>query len=163
MTDLPATAAPAHAARRGRHSRRSWSSRAGGLAHRLLDRQLAKLLDPLAEAAGLLEGGELNVGTKEDVREPDRASWRPKDGGDWQHTVALAIEIVSPGDSTWEKLSFYAAHDVDELLIVDPQQRTVDWLALKAGEYRAVQRSGLIDVGVAELVDRIDWPPLEDV
>jgi hypothetical protein len=35
-------------------------------------------------------------------------------------------------------------------------------LALKAGEYGAVQRSGLIDVRVAELVDRIDWPPLED-
>ena len=29
----------------------------------------------------------------------------------------LVIEIVSPGDDTWKKLPFYAAHDVDELLI----------------------------------------------
>ena len=72
------------------------------------------------------------------------------------------VEIVSPGHQTLDKLPFYAAHDVDELVIVDPQQRTVDWLALKAGEYRAVQRSSLIDVAAAELVERIDWPPLED-
>jgi hypothetical protein len=28
------------------------------------------------------------------------------------------IEIVSPGDESWDKLPFYAAHEVDEALIV---------------------------------------------
>jgi len=131
---------------------------APSLAHRLIDRQLAKLLDPLAEAAGLLEGGELNLGTKEDFREPDRAMWRPEESADWHQTVSLAVEIVSPGDATWEKLPFYAAHHVDELMIVDPQKRSVDWLALEHAEYRPVERSGLIEFGPRELAERLDWP-----
>lgn len=65
------------------------------------------------------------------------------------------MEIVSPGDESWQKLPFYAAHKVDEVLIAD---HTVHWLALADGEYREVQRSGLIDTGPAELAERIDWP-----
>ena len=45
-------------------------------------------------------------------------------------TAALVVEIVSPDDHTWEKLEFYAAHSVDELLIVDPAERRVHWLGL---------------------------------
>ena len=40
-------------------------------------------------------------------------------------TAELVVEIVLPGDGTWDKLSFYAAHDVGELLIVDPQKGEV--------------------------------------
>jgi len=43
--------------------------------------------------------------------------------GVWHETAALAIEILSPND-TWEKLPFFAVHEVDELLIVDPDERT---------------------------------------
>lgn len=133
-----------------------------GLAHRLVDKQLSRILDPLAETAGLLEGGELNLGEKAtDYRVPDRALWRPEDSASWQQTVALAVEIVSPGDGTWDKLPFYAAHKVDELLIVDPEKQSVDWLALTEGEYRPVEQSALIDLGSAELVRRIDWPSVE--
>jgi Uma2 family endonuclease len=52
----------------------------------------------------------------------------------------------------------YAAHDVEELLIVDPRKRTVQWLALRDGGYEPVERSALIEVGAAELAERIDWP-----
>ena len=49
---------------------------------------------------------------------------------------------------------------VDELLIVDLQKRSVDWLGLGPnGEYRAIERSRLIELGPAELVQRLDWPP----
>ena len=65
---------------------------------------------------------------------------------------------VSPRDETWSKLAFYAAHQVDELLIVDPLKRMVDWLALENGEYRPVQRSGLLDLAPVELAARLDWP-----
>lgn len=68
------------------------------------------------------------------------------------------LEIVSPGDQSWEKLSFYAAHRVDEVLIVDPEKRSVHWFALDAGEYRPVRGSGLIDAGVDGLRAAIDWP-----
>ncbi|HYB23162.1 MAG TPA: Uma2 family endonuclease, partial [Solirubrobacteraceae bacterium] len=76
----------------------------------------------------------------------------------WYSTAALVIEIVSPGDESWEKLPFYAAHGVDEVLIVDPATRSVDWLGLNEGEYRPIARSGLIDMSAGELAERIDWP-----
>ncbi len=68
------------------------------------------------------------------------------------------MEIVSPGDESWQKLPFYAGHRVDEVLIVDPSDHAVHWLALADGEYREVQRSHLIDLGPAELAEQIDWP-----
>jgi Uma2 family endonuclease len=74
-------------------------------------------------------------------------------------TAALVVEIVSPGDDAWEKLEFYAAHRVDELLIVDPEKRQVDWLALTPGvKYAPVERSGLIGPAAAELAEQLDWP-----
>ncbi len=45
----------------------------------------------------------------------------------------MVVEIPSPGDETWHKLPFYAAHDVDEVLIVDPAEQTVTWLGLREG------------------------------
>ncbi len=58
----------------------------------------------------------------------------------------------------WGKLPFYAAHGVDEALIVHPAARSVDWLGLQDGEYRPMQRSGLIDLSAGELAEQIDWP-----
>jgi hypothetical protein len=56
-------------------------------------------------------------------------------------------------------LSLSASRTGDELLIVDPQERRVHWLGLGAGgEYRPLEMSGLIELGAAELADRIDWP-----
>jgi hypothetical protein len=49
-------------------------------------------------------------------------------------------------------------HRVDELLIVDPAERKVVWLALCDGEYALVERSGLIELGPAELAEQLDWP-----
>lgn len=134
---------------------------APGQAHWMLDQQLAELLGAPARAAGLIAGGEFNLGCIDDYRVPDRGLHRPEAAGNWCATAALVVEIVSPGDETWEKVPFYADHQVDELLIVDPQKRSVNWVVLKDGEYCPVQRSGLIDLGPLELADRIDWPELE--
>lgn len=76
----------------------------------------------------------------------------------WFSTAALVVEIVSEGDESWQKLPFYASHGVDEVLIVDPSERVVHWLGLADGEYRELQRSGLIDLTPGELAQRIDWP-----
>ena len=55
------------------------------------------------------------------------------------------------------KLGFYAAHHVDELLIVDPAKRKVDWLALGGDTYRPTTRSALIDLTAADLAARLTW------
>jgi hypothetical protein len=128
--------------------------------HASLTQQLAVILDGPARAAGLIPTmGEFNLGDSEhDFRVPDGGLHRPGAGGTWLPTAALVVEIVSPGDESWEKLPFYAAHKVDEVLIVDPDKRSVDWLALTGAEYRPIERSSLIDLGPSELGEQIDWP-----
>jgi Uma2 family endonuclease len=136
--------------------------------HSSLEWQIACLLRPLAEQAGLHAGGQFNLGEGEhDFRVPDGGLHRVPPLGVWHPTAALVLEIVSPGDESWEKLPFYAAHHVGEVLIVDPATRAVAWLGLedqtgegKAGEsrYRPIRRSALIELGPSELAGQIDWP-----
>ena len=102
---------------------------------------------------------EFNLGESEhDFRVPDGGLHREFSDRVWNPTAALVVEIVSPEDETWQKLPFYAAHGVEEVLIVDPRERSVHWLALAGGEYREAQRSSLIELGPDELAARIDWP-----
>lgn len=127
--------------------------------HAVLGARVKSLLAPLAAAAGLVVTDEFNLGdSEEDFRVPDGGLHRQGATGIWQPTAALVLEIVSPGDETWQKLPFYAAHRVDELLIVDVQQRSVQWLALSGDGYEHVERSGLVDLGVSQLASLIDWP-----
>jgi Uma2 family endonuclease len=123
--------------------------------------QLAELLGPPARAAGLIPAiGEFNLGdSDDDFRVPDGGLHRGRPTGVWQPTAALVLEIVSPGDESWKKLPFYAAHRVDEVLIVDPRGRSVSWLELESGEYRPIERSGLVDVEAHGLAEQLDWPP----
>jgi len=132
--------------------------------HAVIEAQLLMILGPAARAAVLEPTGQCNLGESEhDFRVPDGALHRPGAHGTWHPTAALVVEIVSPGDETWEKLPFYAAHHVDEVLIVDPQERSVSWLTLKEGEYRSIERSGLVDLGSQGLAEQLDWPPIDGV
>lgn len=127
--------------------------------HQRVGQQLAELLGPLARAAGLepVIGG-VNVGSERDYRIPDGGLYRPGASGTWLPTAALVIEIVSPEDETWEKLPFYAARGVDEVLVVDPKERTVLWFKLTGERYEPLEASGLIELGPEELAQRINWP-----
>jgi hypothetical protein len=127
------------------------------LRRQVIQQQLAVLLGPLARARGLHATTAFNLGETDDYRVPDGGLHRALPDLVRVSTAALVVEIVSPGDRTWEKLSFYADHHVDELVIVDPDKRTVDWLALTEGEYRPVERSALIDLGASQLAERIEW------
>jgi Uma2 family endonuclease len=134
--------------------------------HAVIAQQLAEILGPVARAAGLEPTMyDFNLGdSKESFRVPDGGLHRSRPRGIWIPTAALVVEILSPGDETSEKLPFYAAHEVDEIVIVDPNQRDVDWLKLTSGEpegqprYEPIERSALIELGSAELTRRIDWP-----
>ena len=133
--------------------------------HARLQAQVLVLLEPPARAAGLEAVAEFNLGGPDDFRVPDGGLLAPGPDVLYLLTAALAIEIVSPGDETWAKLPFYAAHHVEEMLILDPATHSIEWLALSHGEdgepYRAIEHSELIDLGVTDLAERIDWPPTE--
>lgn len=127
--------------------------------HAQLLAQLLVVLDPPARAAGLTPSADFNLGdSKDDFRVPDGGLHRPDAAEMWLPTAALVLEIVSPGDETRQKLPFYASHGVDELLIVDPEKRSIEWLALRDGQYRPIEASGLIELDADRLAQRIDWP-----
>ncbi|MCL2768803.1 MAG: Uma2 family endonuclease [Solirubrobacterales bacterium] len=127
--------------------------------HAAAGAQVKRLLAPPAAVAGLVVTDEFNLGNSQhDFRVPDGGLHRPGAAEMWHPTAALVVEIVSPDEEPWEKLPFYATHEVDEIVIVDPDRRSVKWIALKDGEYRPIERSGLIELGPAALEQMIDWP-----
>ncbi len=131
-------------------------------AHQDLLQQLSDILSVLARDVGLFPRPGVNVGESDNFRSPDAVIQRERLLGVWHPTAALAVEVLSPHDETWQKLPHYAEHGVDELVIVDPRERTVTWLALADGEYRPAERSQVIDASADELAAQLDWPPLTD-
>jgi Uma2 family endonuclease len=126
--------------------------------HGLILQQLAVLLDSPSRAAGLLPVlADINVGAEGDYRVPDGGILRPGPARLYYPTAALVVEIVSPKDESWAKLPFYAAHDVDEALIVDAKKREVHWLGLCGDRYEPIERSGLIEFDPKDLAERISW------
>jgi Uma2 family endonuclease len=89
---------------------------------------------PLARDAGLAPRlGIFSLGEPNDYCVPDGALLRPGADAVYVPTEALLVEVVSPDDDTWEKLEFYAAHHVGELLIVEPEKRQIERLASRSG------------------------------
>jgi Uma2 family endonuclease len=128
--------------------------------HGDLAQQLAEILGPPARQAGLAPMiSPFNLGEPDNYRVPDGGLRRDRSNRAYLPTAALVVEVASPGDETWEKLDFYAAHHVDELLIVDPEKRHMHWLGLQpSGEYRPLGRSKLIGLSAGELAAALDWP-----
>lgn len=126
--------------------------------HGWLDRQVSRLLDPLAERAGLYPSGPCNIGVEDDHRVPDGAYFRDASMVTWSDTAAIVVEIVSPDDETWAKLGFYHRHGVDELIIADPKARTVDILVRGVHAYEPATASALLGISATDLHAAIRWP-----
>jgi Uma2 family endonuclease len=128
--------------------------------HGFLEDQLARILGPFADRAGLFGSGPFNLGNPLNYRVPDRGYHRDQQPRTWVPIAPIVVEIVSPDDESWAKLNFYAAHEVDEVLIVDPQVRQVTWLARDDTAYAEAEGSALLGITTAELASLIDWPPV---
>jgi Uma2 family endonuclease len=133
---------------------------APGHSHSTLAAQVKRRLAPLADNARLEVTDDFNLGdSKNNYCVPDGGLHRPGAAEMWHPTAALVLEVLSPDDDTWEKLPFYAAHHVDEVLIIDSQERKVHWLGLTGqARYEPIEHSRLIELGPAELARQIDWP-----
>lgn len=95
--------------------------------HGRLDLDLLLVLAPLARHAGLEAYGDgtgIFADPEWEWRVPDQAYARAEDGVDEGLTSAqLVVEIRSPGDESYAKLSFYASRSVAEVLIVHEDRR----------------------------------------
>lgn len=125
--------------------------------HAEIQWRLSQILGPLAADAGLHGVGDFNLGDADNYRVPDSGLLRPGPDELYLPTAALVVEIRSPNDEAWAKLPFYADHNVEEILILDPQTHTVSWLTLGNGKYTPIPHSGLIDLGADQLTGLLDW------
>ena len=127
--------------------------------HARVDRELSRVLSPYAEAAGLYGLSAFNLGESDrDFRVPDGGYHRMTPLGLWFSTAAVVVEILSPGDETFEKFPFYAAHDVDEILVADPAARTVECWRLGGGSYLQQDRSVVLGATMSTVQHAIRWP-----
>ena len=101
-----------------------------------VDDQLAALLRPRARRRGLWPSSPANIGEPQNYRVPDRVYFRDRALELFNPTAAVVVEIVSPGDESYAKLGFYFARGVEEVLIVDPLRRSVEWYG-RGAEVRA--------------------------
>lgn len=108
--------------------------------HQRLGLKLGVVLLPLAEDKGLVgshETGLFRPGAagERDYRVPDLVFARPENASDRgvDGMAELVVEILSPGDESYDKLGFYADLGVGEVLVVDPETRTVELFVLKDG------------------------------
>lgn len=122
--------------------------------------ELALVLKRAAHRLGLHALPGFNLGGPDDFRCPD-AGLLPGPLGVWHERAVLVVEVLSPDDATFDKLDFYTAHGVEELLVVDWRQRSIRVLALQDGQVER-ERSSVLDATITELEQEVDWPPVED-
>ncbi len=126
--------------------------------HAQVDDELGWVLRPLARRAGLRGATACNIGRPGDFRVPDHAWFREGGLDDWNPTAAIVAEVLSPGDESRRKLGFYHRAGVEEVLIVDPDDRTVEWFVRGADGFQPADRSALLGITAADLAGAIDWP-----
>lgn len=127
--------------------------------HGQIDFQLARILGPHADKAALHGSGPCNIGKPDDYRVPDQAYFSDPAPQAFNPSAELIVEIVSPGDESRLKYDFYFRAGVKEVVIVDPEEQTVEWFARADSGFRPERGSNLLGISAAELAKLINWPP----
>jgi len=124
--------------------------------HGAVQGEMFALLKQAARRLGARAAQTFNLGELGDYRIPD-AGLLPGPAGVWHDTALLVVEVLSPDDMTFEKLDFYTAHGVRELLVLDWRDRSVRCFALQDGQ---VERdiSDVLALTTAEVCAAIEWP-----
>lgn len=123
-----------------------------------LEMRLARYLQPHADAAGLDAGGSFHLGGPTDFRVPDLGYHRTSESQLHMPSAAIVVEILSQGDETYAKLDFYAAHDVDEVWILDPVAHWVEIRVLLGGSYAHTDESRLLGLTATQVAVDLTWP-----
>jgi Uma2 family endonuclease len=120
--------------------------------------RVAEILADASRAAGLTATGPFNLGDPDDYRVPDLGYHREFPAATFVPTAAIVVEVVSPDDETYAKLPFFAAHDVEEVLVVDAGLRAARWFVRREQEYEEGETSLLIGVAGSAIGAALRWP-----
>jgi Uma2 family endonuclease len=112
--------------------------------HQCFGTKLLVALVPVAEALGLeasYKTGLFRPGAGEsDYRVPDLVVSRPeaRSKRGVEGRAELVVELLSEDDESREKLPFYESLGVQEVLLVDPESREVEFYVLRGGKLHVV-------------------------
>ncbi|MGQ0465861.1 MAG: Uma2 family endonuclease [Sporichthyaceae bacterium] len=111
-------------------------------AHQGMSRDFYDAVAPLARAVGLVVRWETGLFRHDsDYRVPDLQFRRPEHGSErGSEGAELVVEVRSPKDETYQKLPFYAAVGVREMLVLHPEPRTAELYRLEEGVLRPVDQ-----------------------
>jgi Uma2 family endonuclease len=122
--------------------------------HQILESEMIAVLLHVAKQCGLVASVETGLfAADDDYRVPDLIVTRPAQrthrGVD--DTAELVVELRSPHDETDEKLPWYAARGVTEILVVDPPTRAIELYLSENGDPIAVTPDDGVGVTLATL------------
>jgi Uma2 family endonuclease len=126
--------------------------------HGYLAAQLARVLRPYAENAGLVEAGPFNLGQPDDHRVPDGGYLDAVVDAIYVPSAAIVIEVLSPDDETFAKFAFYHRHGVAEIFVLDPAERSLNCWRRSEDGFEPAPESELLGAVMADLVAEIRWP-----
>ena len=95
---------------------------------------------------------------------PDAGWFRASPNSLYVPTAAAVLEVLSPDDETFRKLTFYLARGVEEVLVAHPTERWIRcWAAtgLPGATERSwteVEESALFGTTMQALVAEVSWP-----
>lgn len=118
------------------------------------------LLEPHADAKGLVVRREVGIGRSDDHRIPDVVVANTSDLDDAGHyllTAAIAIEVLSPNERI-DKRPFYFTHNVTEVVAVDPATASVEWHAIApdGAGYEPITASTVLPVGTSDVASLLN-------
>jgi Uma2 family endonuclease len=127
--------------------------------HGQVEYELVAILGARAAQAGLRGSGPCNIGEPENYRVPDQAYFRTDtQPHTFNPTAEIVVEVVSPGDESRMKYDFYFEFGIKEVVIVDPQLRSVEWFTRAPAGFVTAKGSDLLGITADEVHDQISWP-----
>ncbi len=133
-------------------------SPAGNVKHGRLQSVLFQRLGNLAEARGLVSVAEINLGDRRDFRVPDGAILAElADEIVWMPTALVVIEVLSKDDDSFRKFGFYFRKGVEEILIVDPMNDTVQWFSRGSEVFVPVDGSRVLGISSTALAEQLGF------
>jgi Uma2 family endonuclease len=126
--------------------------------HQAFGSELLVALHALVRARGCKVAHDIGFfRASDDYRQPDLAIYRPEQASErgLEAAAELLVEIVSPGDESRTKLPWYAARDVQEVLLIDSVTLAVELYDCASGEPKRVEpaRSSVLDCTFTRLDD----------
>jgi Uma2 family endonuclease len=127
--------------------------------HGRLESEMQFVLRPLVQTRGLTLTAGFNLGVGPDsYRVPDFEVFAEPPDALYVPTALIVGEVLSPEDRTYEKLPYYRDRGVQELFIVDPDDRSISIRRLQGRVSRLIDHSDVLDVAARDLEARVNWP-----